>query len=574
MKKLIAHTCMVGMLALTACTTPEDPATAEVRFSCREFLAGNATEDDTPMFDTTQGSPEARELLAKYTPFRLTTDLSVLSEKECRMLPLLIGAAKEMDAIFWRQAYGDKAALLDGIEDPALRQFAQINYGPWDRLDNNAPFIDGVGPKPAGANLYPPDMSKEAFEAAASLNPALRDLYTVVVREADETLKPVPYHEVFSEYMQPAAEKLQAAAELAEDDGLRTYLTRRAEALVSGQYQDSDLAWMDMKDNRLDVVIGPIETYEDQLFGYKASAEAYVLVKDQAWSARLARYAAFLPMLQEGLPVPDSYKQETPGTDSDLNAYDVIYYAGDCNAGSKTIAINLPNDEQVQLQRGTRRLQLKNAMQAKFDKIMAPISEMLIAPDQRAHVKFDAFFENTMFHEVAHGLGIKNTLTGRGTVRSALKEHASALEEGKADILGLYMITRLQEEGELDVDLMDNAVTFLAGIFRSSRFGASSAHGRANMIRFNFFQEMGAFTRDDATGTYRADLAKMQTAMNALSEKILRLQGDGDYEGVMAFIEEYGQMSGQLEADLARLAEAGIPVDIVFEQGLSAFSTP
>jgi hypothetical protein len=287
------------------------------------------------------------------------------------------------------------------------------------------------------------------------------------------------------------------------------------------------------------------------------------------WSGKLARYATFLPDLQRGLPVPDEYKQESPGSgDAELNAYDVVYYAGDCNAGSKTIAINLPNDEEVQLAKGTRRLQLKNAMRAKFDRILVPISEELIAKDQRKHITFEAFFANTMFHEVAHGLGIKNTLDGKGTVRAALQEQASALEEGKADILGLYMVTALHEKGEIgEAPLEDYYVTFLAGIFRSVRFGATSAHGKANMVRFNFFREMGAFTHDEANGTYRADMDKMKEAVAALSERILTLQGDGDYEAAREFVDS---MSGieSLQGDLERLSEAGIPVDIIFRQGV------
>ena len=374
---------------------------------------------------------------------------------------------------------------------------------------------------------------------------------------------------MFAEDLRQASDKLLQAAELAEDPGLRKYLELRAQALVDDNYQPSDFAWMEMKDNTIDVIIGPIETYEDRLFGYKAAYEAYVLIKDKEWSARLAKYAGLLPDLQRGLPIEDAYKQETPGAESDLNAYDVIYYAGDCNAGAKTIAINLPNDEEVQLRKGARRLQLKNAMRAKFDKILIPIAEVLIAEDQRRHVQFDAFFANTMFHEVAHGLGIKNTLNGKGTVREALKDKASALEEGKADVLGLYMVTKLHEQGELgDADLMDNYVTFLAGIFRSIRFGASSAHGVANLLRFNFFKHAGAFTKDEVTGSYRVNLDRMRHAVDALSEKILRLQGDGDYDGVVKFVEEMGRIGPTLQADLDRLSGAGIPVDVTFQQGL------
>ncbi|MBT8401293.1 MAG: Zn-dependent hydrolase [Rhodothermia bacterium] len=524
-----------------------------------------------PMDADSYVGSQPSDLLDKYTEFTLTADLSHLSDNQRAMIPLLIEASDAMDEMFWLQAYGDKEELLSSISDPALRQFAEINYGPWDRLDGNAPFIEGVGPRPAGANLYPTDMTAEEFEAAVVENEDLKSLYTIVRRDESGALVAIPYSEAYGELLSAAAAKLREAAELAEDDGFRTYLELRADAFESNEYQPSDLAWMDMKTNPIDVVIGPIEVYEDELFNYKAAAESYVLIKDLEWSERLAKYAAFLPALQEGLPVPDEYKMESPGSNSDLNAYDAVYYAGDSNAGSKTIAINLPNDEEVQLSKGTRRLQLKNAMRAKFDKILVPISKELIARDLRKHITFDAFFANTMFHEVAHGLGIKNTINDQGTVREALREQYSALEEGKADILGLYMVTELHKQGELgDADLMDNYVTFLAGIFRSVRFGASSAHGKANMIRFNFFEEMGAFSRDEETGTYSIDFEKMQDAVDALTERILRYQGDGDYAGASAFVAEYGVVGDQLQADLDRLSEAGIPVDVVFNQGIDA----
>jgi len=338
--------------------------------------------------------------------------------------------------------------------------------------------------------------------------------------------------------------------------------------LLNDEYQASDLAWMDMKNNTLDIIIGPIETYEDELFGYKAANEAYVLIKDKAWSQRLSRYAALLPQLQRGIPVADRYKRESPGTDSDLNAYDAIFYSGQSNAGSKTIAINLPNDEEVQLKKGTRRLQLKNVMQAKFDRILMPIAGELIAQDQLPLVNFDAFFNNVMFHEVAHGLGIKNTVNGKGSVRTALKERAGALEEGKADILGLHMIQELSRSGEIQGANMESSyVTFLASLFRSIRFGGASAHGRANIAAFNFLLEQGAFARDSATGRYRVDFAKFQQGMNALAAKILTMQGDGDYDGVGVFQEQYGKISPVLQKDLDGLGSKSIPVDIVFQQG-------
>ena len=510
--------------------------------------------------------------LAQYTTVRLTSDLARLTDNERRMIPILIDAARWMDSIYWREAYGYRDSLLQSLRDANVRRYAEINYGPWDRLDNNAPFVEGVGPKPKGAGFYPADLSKEELEAAASRSAAagkaLRSQYTIVQRDPAGALTAVPYHQVFAPYLTPAIAKVREAAALAEDPGLRRYLELRARALETDEYQPSDLAWLDMKENTIDLVIGPIETYEDQLLGTKAAHEAFVLIKDKEWSGRLARYAAMLPSLQSELPVPAAYKRERPGSDSDLNAYDAVYYAGDANAGSKTIAINLPNDEEVQLRKGTRRLQLKNAMRAKFEKILVPIAGELIADDQRQHINFDAFFSNIMFHEVAHGLGIKNLVGRKGTVREALKEQAGALEEGKADILGLHMITRLHQRGELKgTRLDDNYVTFLAGIIRSIRFGASSAHGRANAAQFSFFQEHGAFARDSATGRYRVDFPKMRTAVDSLAARILRFQGDGDYAGVSRFMAERGKIPPLLQQDLTRLGSRGIPVDIVFEQG-------
>ncbi|NNF36290.1 MAG: Zn-dependent hydrolase [Saprospiraceae bacterium] len=503
-------------------------------------------------------------LIAKYTPFTLTTDISKLTDNEKELIRKLMEAGKIIDGMFWEQAYGDKDELLSSIEDPRLKAFAMINYGPWDRLNGNQPFIDGVGPKPSGANYYPADITKGDFEASSLENKS--DLYTLLKKGPEFELEEVPYHEEWRSEVKEISRLLKEAAQLSENEALTKYLNLRSEAITTDDYQPSDMAWLDMKDNHIDVVIGPIETYEDQLYGYKAAYECYVLVKDMEWSERLAKYAQFLPDLQRGLPVPDAYKAEEPGRDTELNAYDVVWYSGDCNAGSKTIAINLPNDEEVQLQKGTRRLQLKNAMKAKYDKILVPIVEKLIHPDQRQYVNFDAFFANTMFHEVAHGLGIKNTINGKGTVRKALQEHASALEEGKADMLGLYMIDQLHKQGEIEGDLESYLVTFMAGIFRSVRFGASSAHGKANMIRFNFFDEYGAFTKDD-DGYYKVDFDNFKKAMDALSEKILTLQGDGDYEGVAQLVSEKGKIGPGLQADLDMLSQEGIPVDVVFKQG-------
>lgn len=510
--------------------------------------------------------PEHNNRLDIYKTVTLTADLSQYSSNQKQMLSLLIEASEIIDDLFWQQAFGqNKISFLASIKDEKVRHFAEVNYGPWDRLAGDKTFLSNFKDKNHGAEFYPADMSKSEFEQTDFADK--KGLYSLVRRNDEGGLITVSYSEAYADEINRVAVILEKAANFADDKEFANYLTIRAQALRTDEYQASDFAWMDMKNNPIDVVIGPIETYEDQLFGYRAAFESYVLLKDLSWSKKLAKYAQYLPELQINLPVEKKYKAEVPGSDADLNAYDVIFYAGHSNAGSKTIAINLPNDEQVQLKKGTRRLQLKNAMRAKFDAIMLPITDTLIVPEQRKNVTFNAFFANTMFHEVAHGLGIKNTLNNKGTVRQALKEHASALEEGKADILGLYMIRQLLAKGAITEGVLeDYYTTFLTGIFRSVRFGASSAHGKANMVRFNYFAEHGAFSRNEQ-GLYSINVEKMTAAVNSLSKLILTLQGNGDYQGVDKLVTTSGIITSSLAESLARLETANIPVDIVFKQG-------
>ena len=536
----------------------EENKPQEVTVQFQEPLNPNANKPHT-------NKPKAPNVSDTYADFVLTTDLSHLSSNQKKMIPLLIQTSEIMDELFWLQAYGNKSSLLNSINNDYLKKMVDINYGPWDRLNGDKPLLPNQRKKPLGAQFYPPGMTKQEFES--SKIPNKKNLYTVLKRNNKGVIRAHYYHDVYTQQLTKAAQLLRQSAKLADDAGFKKYLNLRADALLTDDFKASDMAWMDMKSNDIDFVVGPIETYEDQLFGYKAAYEAYVLIKDKSWSKKLAKFAALLPQLQRELPVNEMYKAETPGTDSDLNAYDVLYYAGHSNAGSKTIAINLPNDESVQLAKGSRRLQLKNAMKAKFEKILIPIANELVVPEQRKYITFPAFFGNTMFHEVAHGLGIKETINGRGTVRQSLKQYASAQEEGKADILGLYMVEKLFKMGELtEGQIMDNYVTFMAGIFRSVRFGSSSAHGVANMLRFNYFAENGAFSYDNKTGFYSVNPKEMSKAIKTLSQKILTLQGDGNYNGVEKWVKEKGNISPALKAALDRLNN--IPVDIVFKQGV------
>ena len=361
---------------------------------------------------------------------------------------------------------------------------------------------------------------------------------------------------------------LDQAIAIAENQGLKKYLIERKKAFQTDNYFNSDMAWMDMKDSKLDFVVGPIENYDDKLNEAKASYEAFILVKDEERSKELAKFIQMLPMLQKELPCDLKYKTFVPGTSSDLNVYDAIYYAGDCNSGSKTIAINLPNDDKVQAKKGARRLQLRNSMQAKFDKILMPIGKMIVEPQQQQHLKFDAFFWNVTFHEVSHGLGIKKTINGKGTVDQAMKTEKTSWEEAKADILGLFMVCKLIEKKEItNISVEDAITTYIAGILRSVRFGASSSHGKANMMCYNYMEKEGAFVRNE-DGTYHIDFEKAKATVNSWANLILVTQGDGNFEFATKFREENGAITPSLQKDLDKINDAGIPRDIRFNQGL------
>lgn len=524
---------------------------------------GNKKNQENKKTDSTAIS--MKEKVDQYAVVELKADLAKFSDKEKQLIGILIDIADIMDDLAWDQSLGDKKAFLDTIKDPDVKRFAEINYGPWDRLGDNKPFVNGIGEKPAGANFYPKDMTKEEFEKLD--NKDKTSLYTMIRRDKEGKLNVIWFHEYYKKQLTKASELLMKASELTDDKVFRNYLQLRSKALLTSNYQASDFLWMDNKTSRIEFVVGPIENYEDQLFGYKATFESFVLIKDEEWSNNLKRFAALLPKLQKELPVDEKYKKESPGADSDMNVYEALYYAGDCNSGSKTIAINLPNDEEVQLKKGTRKLQLKNSMQAKFDKILLPISKQLLDPAQQQYVKFDAFFHNVMFHEVAHGLGVKNTINGKGTVRDALKENYSSIEEAKADILGLYLVTKLREMGKIkEGDLKENYASFVSGIFRSVRFGAASAHGKANMLEFQFLMENKAISRNDK-GYYTINFDNMPKAVEKMVAKIIALQGEGDIDGAASWIKDKGVIPADLQKDLDKLQSAKIPVDIVFSQG-------
>lgn len=491
--------------------------------------------------------------------------INQLSESEKQLIPIFIQIADIIDDLFWKQTFGDKS-ILDTIQDEYAKDFVKINYGPWERLNDNNPFIQGFGVKPIGCQYYPEDITKEEYEAYTDKNKA--SLYTVLRRNDDRSLRTVWYKDEYKEEIAKVCELLDKAIAIAEDPGMKKYLIERQKAFKTDDYFASDMAWMDMKESKLDFVVGPIEKYDDKLNEAKASYEAFILIKDVEKSKELEKFVKLLPVLQKELPCDAKYKTFTPGTSSDMNVYNAIYYAGDCNSGSKTIAINLPNDDKVQAKKGARRLQLRNSMQAKFDKILLPIGQMIIETEQQQYLKFDAFFWNVTFHEVGHGLGIKQTINGKGTVDNAMKTEGTSWEEAKADILGLFMVCKLIEKGEItNITAEDAITTYIAGILRSVRFGASSSHGKANMMCYNFMEKEGAFTRN-GNGTYHIDFIKAKETVNAWANIILTTQGDGNFAFAEKFRKENGGIGETLQKDLDKINAAGIPRDIRFNQGL------
>lgn len=538
--------------------------TMVIAFGCLALITTSCKEKKTEKPEAVSAS-ELQQKVEEYAFFDLTTDISKLSENDKQLIPIFFEIGQIMDDLFWEQTFGDKK-ILDTIQDKWMKEFALINYGAWDRLNDDKPFIPGYGPKPATCCYYPQDLTLEEYEAFQDKNKSSH--YTVLVRNADGSLKSVWYHEYYKEKIDKVCELLDKAIEICENPSMKKYLTLRKKALQTDDYFASDMAWMDMKDTKLDFVFGPIENYDDKLNEVKTSYEAFVLVKDEEASGDLADFVKMLPQLQKELPCDAKYRNYVPGTSSDMNVYDVVFYGGDCNAGGKTIAINLPNDDNVQAKKGSRRFQLRNAMQAKFDKIMKPIGEMVIEPSEQDHIKFDAFFWNVTFHEVGHGLGVKTTINGKGPVDDAMKTERSNWEEAKADILGLHLVCSLIDKGEItNITKEDAITTYIVGLLRSVRFGAADAHGVANMMCYNFFEEQGAFKRN-GNGTYHIDYDKAMKAMDSWIATILKTQAEGNFEFASKFSKEKGTIGANLQKDLDKINKAGIPRDIRFNQGL------
>ncbi|MGZ5437530.1 MAG: dipeptidyl-peptidase 3 family protein [Pyrinomonadaceae bacterium] len=512
--------------------------------------------------------------IRRFSPTVLTASTARLAPKDRLALRKIIAAAKLLDSLFLRQVWLGNEALkrkLEADRTPMgrmLLHYFLINDGPWSRLDEKQPFIDDIPAKLAGANHYPEDMTKEEFNTAlvhgkpASEVEKAQGYFYAIRRDASGKLTVVPYSEEYREFLDPAAKLLREAAALTTNATLRDFLNKRAAAFASNDYYDSDVAWMDL-DSPIDVTIGPYETYEDELFGYKAAFEAYVTLRDDAETEKLRKFSDYMQELENNLPIEPKYRNPKVGASSPLRVVNVVFSSGEGNSGVQTAAFNLPNDERVVKAKGSKRVMLKNTQDAKFNKVLLPISRVVLEPAQQRNVAFDSFFTHILMHEVVHGLGPHNiTVNGQPTTpRLQLKEKYSSIEEAKADVTGLWALQYLIDKGVIDRGMQRTLyTTYLASMFRSVRFGITESHGRGVALQFNYFTDEGAIKFNERTGRFSIDESKIRGAVNKLANELLMIEALGSYEKATAILDKYANIRPPMKGALDKLKN--VPVDI------------
>jgi hypothetical protein len=518
---------------------------------------------------------DIRARLQAYAPVRLQVDLSTLPAGERDAVGKLLRAVAAADAIYWKQmgpqALEARTATLQATDPTGAlyRDFVAINYGPFDIRNDMERFLDTPtgGVRLPGAGFYPPDMTKEEFDERLKAHPDLRGAFekmNTVLRRVDGVLLAIPYEQIYRDDLEPAAEALRQAAQDVSSPSLRRYLSMRAAALLSGDYHASDVAWLEVKDNLIDTVIGPIETYEDRLFGFKAAYEGAVLVKDVRGSRALDVYLGQMDALQRALPVDEKYRKGSAGKGNVLEVLNVVRFGGDFNAGIKTVAASLPNDERVIQEHGARKQIYRNVLEAKFDVILQPIAAALVAKKETATVTRDAFVTNVLLHELSHTLGA-DYVAGQAnlTVRKALRDRYGAIEEAKADVVGLYDLRTLRAQEILtDDEVREGDLTWLASLFRSVRFGTEEAHGLANAVQLGFLMHEGAILFDPKRGEFALHEKRLDPALSALAKELLEIEGSGDYDRASRFLKQYGSLDPQVREALKKIAS--VPVDVTF----------
>jgi hypothetical protein len=515
--------------------------------------------------------------IRRFSPTVLTADTTRLSPNDRKALQKIIAAAKLLDPLFLRQVWAGNDELhrkLEADHTPVgrmLLHYFLINDGPWSRLDENAPFIDDIPAKPAYANYYPADMTKDEFNgwmnslSAAEKEKATGYFYTIR-RDANGQLKAVPYSDEYREFLEPAAKLLREAAALTTNATLREFLNKRAAAFASNDYYDSDVAWMDL-DSAIDLTIGPYETYEDELFGYKAAFEAYVTLRDDAETAKLKKFSSYLQELEDHLPIDPKYRNPKLGAASPIRVVNEVFSSGEGNSGVQTAAFNLPNDERVVKEKGSKRIMLKNVQDAKFNKTLIPISRVVLTRSDQAKLSFDSFFTHILTHELMHGLGPHNiNVNGQATtVRLQLKDKYSSIEEAKADVTGLWALQYLINKGVVPKTMQRTLyTTYLASMFRSVRFGINEAHGRGVAMQFNYFTDEGGIKYDERTGKFSVDESKIQDAVRKLTTELLMIEAEGAYEKAAAILDKYAVTRAPMKSALDKLKSVPVDIEPVF----------
>ena len=534
------------------------------------FLSCKKQESQKAATDMTLG-----QKIARFAPTEISADISALSPGDTKALHKIIEAARFMVPIYFRQVWSGNPDMLKKLEADATPaglerlHYFRINMGPWSLLDNNEVFLDGAPKeKPAGADYYPEDMAKKEFNTwmetlTGKEQEKAMGFFSVIHRGANNKLKNVPYSQEYREWLLPSANLLKQAAQLTDNKTLKKYLTTRADAFASDDYYTSDVAWMEL-DAPIELTIGPYETYMDEMFNYKAAFEVFVTLRDEAESAKLAKFSGYLQEIENNLPIEAKYRNPKLAALSPIRVVDVVYAAGEGNRGVQTAAYNLPNDERVIREKGSKRVMLKNMQQAKFEKVLVPISQVVLDPSQQSKVSFDAFFTHILAHELMHGLGPHGiTVNGKQTnVRRELKELYSAIEEAKADITGLFALQYLIDKGLLDKQMEEEVyATYLASMFRSVRFGINEAHGKGVAIQFNYLTMEGGITNDEATGFFHVDLMKVKEAAKKLTGEILTLQAEGSYAKAKSMIDRFAIIHPAMQRALDKLVGT-VPVDI------------
>ena len=512
-----------------------------------------------------------KDQIAKFVPTELKYDSNALDERQKMVVEKLYQASKIMDSIFLDQVYSKNYEIKANLEKQNTEeaklqlQLFDIMFGPFDRLEHNKPFI-GTETKPLGANFYPEDMTKEEFETWIKNHPDDEKSFTsefTVIRRKDGGLVAIPYSQYWKDKLTQASDLLKEAAEFADNPSLKKYLNSRAEAFLSNDYYQSDMDWMDVKDNAIEIVIGPYEVYEDGLFNYKASFESFLTIRDAVESKKLDVFKQYLRDMEIHLPIPDQYKNMKRGSESPLAVVNEIFTAGDTKAGVQTLAFNLPNDERVRKAKGSKKVMLKNVAQAKYDKLLVPIAKIVLDPDQLQYVTFNSFFTHSLMHEMSHGIGPGFiTVNGRKTeVRKELMETYATIEECKADILGMYNNVFMIEKGVFPESFeKETYATFLAGIFRSVRFGINEAHGGGNAIIYNYLLDKGGYEYDQETQKVKVNFDKIAGALRNLANRILMIEAKGNYLGAKDMIAEYAVDSPSMKTLREKLSS--LPVDI------------